>query len=152
MRGNRERGGSGPQLAPILGPCGRCPQTVSPHGAQRSCYFLYFRFIFIGEKARAKNKWPKTDEKTIFGDTLGPDWKKYIHYAGVFSSCAAPKFRRNGLCGENFCSAMLCQNFILHFKTHYVAKLFTPPHICTSSNETDAVVRQHKTIKALIHT
>ena len=49
--------------------------TVPPNHQpeQRSCYFLYFRFLFIGGKGKGCkiHKWPKTDEKTRFGATLG---------------------------------------------------------------------------------
>ena len=56
-RGNRE--GAVGQLAPNFGAvrlvctvhtCGRYPQTVSPN--REVSYFLYFRFVFICEKAK----------------------------------------------------------------------------------------------------
>ena len=54
MRYARDPGGVSQwgQLAPILGPCGRCPQTVSPN--REVATFLYFRSVFIGEKAKER--------------------------------------------------------------------------------------------------
>ena len=50
MRGNRE-GGSRDSLLQLWG---RVDGAPNRQPEQRSCYFLYFRFVFIGEKAKKR--------------------------------------------------------------------------------------------------
>ena len=49
MLGNRE--GQWRQLAPTLGQCGWCPQTVSPN-IEVATFYIFASFFFIGEKAK----------------------------------------------------------------------------------------------------
>ena len=50
MRGNRE--GAVGAACPNFGAVWPVPTNRQPE--QRSCYFLYFRFTFIGEKAKKR--------------------------------------------------------------------------------------------------
>ena len=64
MLGNRE--GHWGQLAPTLGLCGRCSQTVSLNITRSFYFFICVSFLSV-KRPKGKNKWPKTDEKTRFG-------------------------------------------------------------------------------------
>ena len=57
------------QLAPTLGPCGRCPKP-SVRTEKLQPFIFSFRF-YRWKGQRVKNKWLKTDEKTRIGVTLG---------------------------------------------------------------------------------
>ena len=64
------------RLANLFNICGRCP---NPSARTENLLLFIFSFRFYRWKGqRVENKWPKTDEKTRFCDTLDSLWEMSV--------------------------------------------------------------------------